>query len=91
MFFDNFKEVGFIEFLLEDLIYLDLDDWVNYFKGVLNYLIESGYNIDFGLDVFFYGMIFNGVGLFFFVFIEFLMGMICNDLYVLYCLMFELV
>ena len=48
MFSDNFKEVGLIEFTLEDLTYSDSDDWANYPKGVLNYLIESGHNIDSG-------------------------------------------
>lgn len=85
MFSDNFKEVGLIEFSLEDLTYSDSDDWANYPKGVLNYLIESGHNIDSGLDVLFYGTIPNGAGLSSSASIELLMGTICNDLYALHC------
>ena len=91
MFSDNFKEVGLIEFSLEDLTYSDSDDWANYPKGVLNYLIESGHNIDSGLDVLFYGTIPNGAGLSSSASIELLMGTICNDLYALHCPMLELV
>lgn len=91
MFSDNFKEVGLIEFSLEDLTYSDSDDWANYPKGVLNYLIESGHNIDSGIDVLFYGTIPNGAGLSSSASIELLMGTICNDLYALHCPMLELV
>ncbi|MGH2140732.1 galactokinase, partial [Enterococcus faecalis] len=67
------------------------DDWPNYPKGVLNYLIESRHNIDSGLDVLFYGRIPNGAGLSSSASIELLMGTICNDLYALHSPMLQLV
>ena len=60
---NNFKELGIIEFSLEDLIYKKEDDWANYPKGVISTFIDAGYKIEKGFDILFYGNIPNGSGL----------------------------
>jgi len=59
----NFPEKEVIEFSLKDLDYQLEQDWANYPKGVLRYLIEAGYDISSGLDILFYGNIPIGAGL----------------------------
>ena len=60
---NNFKELGIIEFSLEDLVYKTEDDWANYPKGVIKTFIDAGYKIESGFDILFYGNIPNGSGL----------------------------
>ncbi|CAD5899496.1 galactokinase [Carnobacterium maltaromaticum] len=77
----NFKDIGVIEFSMEDLSYSAAHNWANYPKGVLKYLIEAGYNINSGVDILFYGTIPNGAGLSSSASIELLTGVILNDLF----------
>ncbi len=59
----NFKDLGIIEFDINNLEYLKEDDWANYPKGVINEFKNNGFKIDKGFDVLFYGNIPNGAGL----------------------------
>ncbi len=59
----NLSDIGVMEFTLNQLIYTKEHDWANYPKGVIKTFIDSGYNIDCGIDMFFYGNIPNGAGL----------------------------
>ncbi|WBW97373.1 galactokinase [Oceanirhabdus sp. W0125-5] len=59
----NFSELGVIQFNLKQLVYEKEDDWANYPKGVIKTFIDSGYKIENGIDMFFYGEIPNGAGL----------------------------
>ncbi|MDR4889960.1 galactokinase [Fredinandcohnia sp. QZ13] len=59
----NFKDLGVIEFDINNLDYNKAHDWANYPKGMIRYLKEKGYSITKGVDVLFYGNIPNGAGL----------------------------
>ncbi len=88
---ENFSELGIIEVALTDLTYKKADDWTNYPKGMIKYLIEAGHTIDQGMDLLFWGTIPNGAGLSSSASIELLMGVILNDLFDLGLSMLELV
>ncbi|MBB6713398.1 galactokinase [Clostridium gasigenes] len=60
---NNFKELGVIEFSLENLINIKEDDWGNYPKGVIKMFVDEGHKIDNGFDILFHGNIPNGSGL----------------------------
>lgn len=87
----NFEQLGRIEFSLEDLSYNKKDDWANYPKGVIAYLIEDGYQITSGMDILVYGTIPNGAGLSSSASIELLTGVIVRDLFDLPVEMLDLV
>lgn len=78
---ENFPKKGVVVFHLDDLVYKKEDDWANYPKGVLAYLIESGYQLDKGLNILFYGNIPNGAGLSSSASIELLTGIIAKESY----------
>ncbi|WP_330665109.1 galactokinase [Tepidibacter sp.] len=59
----NFKELGVLEFSLKELVYQEEHYWANYPKGVMKTFKDEGYNIDFGMDILFYGNIPNASGL----------------------------
>ena len=88
---DNFPEKGIISIDLADLDFDSKDDWTNYPKGVIKYLKEGNYQIESGLDVFFYGTIPNGAGLSSSASIELLMGIILKDVFSLDIEMIDLV
>ncbi|MBN7573158.1 galactokinase [Clostridium sp. 2-1] len=77
----NFKELGILEFSLENMIYEKQHDWANYPKGVIKTFEDHGYNIPNGFEILFYGNIPNGSGLSSSASIEVLMGTILNDLF----------
>ncbi|MBM7688402.1 galactokinase [Enterococcus ureilyticus] len=87
----NFAELGIIELSLSNLAYKDEDDWTNYPKGMIHFLIEQGHVIDQGMDILFYGTIPNGAGLSSSASIELLTGVILNDLFDLNVTMLDLV
>ncbi|MEI5993255.1 galactokinase [Candidatus Enterococcus mansonii] len=91
LYSENFSDLGIIEFSLADLTYRKEDDWTNYPKGMLHYLIEDGYSIDQGMDILFYGNIPNGAGLSSSASIELLTGVILQDLFDLNIQMLDLV
>lgn len=60
---ENCKNLGVIEFSLEELEYDKNHDWANYPKGVIKIFKDKGYNIDSGVEILFWGNIPNGSGL----------------------------
>ena len=77
----NFKEVGIIEFSLDELIYEPTHLWANYPKGVLRYITENGHQIPNGLDILIYGNIPNGAGLSSSASLELLIGVMVNEVF----------
>ncbi len=59
----NFDELGIISSSIENLVYNENENWINYPKAVIWALKDEGYNIDHGFDVVYYGTIPNGAGL----------------------------
>ncbi|MBP2655564.1 MAG: galK [Firmicutes bacterium] len=77
----NFPENGIVEFTLADLDYNTIHDWANYPKGMIRYIIETGCQIDAGIDILFYGEIPNGAGLSSSASIEMVMGVLLKGLF----------
>lgn len=59
----NFPDSGILESTLDDLSYKDEDKWSNFPKGMVKFFKESGYKIESGIDILYYGNIPNGAGL----------------------------
>lgn len=59
----NFENKGVIEFSLDNLEYKKEDDWANYIKGVVKFLLKQGFKIDHGFNIAIYGNLPNGAGL----------------------------
>ena len=59
----NFPEIGIIECALTDLNFAESNNWANYPKGMLLYMMQAGHEIAHGADILFYGNIPNGAGL----------------------------
>lgn len=77
----NFENLGIIEATLADLTYKTADQWANYPKGMIKYLIEAGHTIDRGFDVMFFGNIPNGAGLSSSASIELVTGVLLEKLF----------
>lgn len=60
---ENFPDDGIIISHLNDFSYRKQDGWANFPKGVIHMLQEKGYQLDKGLNIFFYGEIPNAAGL----------------------------
>ncbi|MHC5267576.1 galactokinase [Enterococcus sp. LJL98] len=91
LYSENFPEKGMIEFSLDDLDYNEAHHWTNYPKGMVRFLKETGYPIDSGFEVVYYGTIPNGAGLSSSASIELLTGVILQDLFQLDIEMLDLV
>lgn len=78
---ENFAELGIISIDLNNLEYNTADKWTNYPKGMIKFLKESGYDINLGLDILYYGNIPNGAGLSSSASIELLTGFIVQTLF----------
>ncbi|MER2175117.1 MAG: galactokinase, partial [Carnobacterium sp.] len=78
---ENFDELGIISIDLDNLEYNAADKWTNYPKGMIKFLKESGYDINQGLDILYYGNIPNGAGLSSSASIELLTGFIVQTLF----------
>lgn len=78
---ENFAELGIISIDLDNLEYNAADRWTNYPKGMIKFLKESGYDINQGLDILYYGNIPNGAGLSSSASIELLTGFIVQTLF----------
>ena len=76
---ENFKELGIIETTTDEIHYNVKDDWANYPKGVISVLLEMGYDINSGFDLYFYGNIPNGSGLSSSASIELVTGVMLDD------------
>ena len=77
----NFEDLGIIETSLDDLKYDKKDNWVNYAKGMIYFLKETGHDVDKGMDVFIEGNIPNGSGLSSSASLEMLIGVIAQELF----------
>ena len=77
----NFEEKGIVTVSLDDLAYNKADDWVNYPKGMIDYFLKAGYEIDRGFDVVYYGNIPNAAGLSSSASIELATGVMLEALY----------
>ncbi|MDK2801346.1 MAG: galactokinase [Clostridiales bacterium] len=77
----NFKNLGMVEFTINNLSFIKAHDWANYPKGVLSVFKQNGYNIDSGFDVLFYGNIPNGAGLSSSASIELVTSVMLNELF----------
>jgi galactokinase len=77
----NFENIGMKESTLDKLQYNKDEDWINYPKGMLWAMIDSGYKINSGLDILYYGTIPNGAGLSSSASIEVLTGFVLKDLF----------
>ncbi|MGG1675626.1 galactokinase [Neobacillus sp. NRS-1170] len=77
----NFAEKGIIEFNLNELEYDKHQNWANYPKGMIRYIIEAGYEIPSGFECVIQGNIPNGAGLSSSASIEVLTGVLVNGLF----------
>lgn len=77
----NFEDLGIIETSLDDLKYDKKDNWVNYAKGIIYFLKETGHDVDKGMDIFIEGNIPNGSGLSSSASLEMLIGVIAQELF----------
>lgn len=77
----NFEDMGIVSVSLDDLAYNKADDWANYPKGMVDYFLKAGYEINHGFDVLYYGNIPNGAGLSSSASIELVTGVILESLY----------
>ena len=59
----NFKELGTIEFDLDNLVNDKAHDWANYPKGVIKTFENHGFMAEHGFNILFFGNIPNGSGL----------------------------
>ncbi|AWK50868.1 galactokinase [Clostridium beijerinckii] len=75
----NFKDLGIIEFSLDNMVNEKEHNWANYPKGVIKTFENHGYNIPSGFEIIFYGNIPNGSGLSSSASLEVLMGTILNE------------
>jgi galactokinase len=75
----NFKDLGIIEFSLDNMVYEKEHDWANYPKGVIKTLEDHGFKAENGFEILFYGNIPNGSGLSSSASLEVLMGTILNE------------
>ena len=87
----NFKEMGIIEFSLEELVYDKKDSWGNYPKGVIKIFKDKGYQIETGFDLLVFGNIPNGAGLSSSASIELLTSVILKGLYNLEVSMIDMI
>ena len=77
----NFEDLGIIETSLDDIKYDKKDNWVNYAKGMIYFLKETGHDVDKGMDIFIEGNIPNGSGLSSSASLEMLIGVIAQELF----------
>ncbi len=77
----NFEETGIITVELDNLAYNKADQWANYPKGIVDYFIKTGMELDYGFNVLFYGDIPNGAGLSSSASIELATGVMLESLY----------
>ncbi len=80
MFSANMDEKGIIEFSLDEVIFDESHDWVNYPKGVIKEFLSLGHPLS-GMDIYVYGDIPNGAGLSSSASLELLMGVIIESLF----------
>ncbi|MGY4688843.1 galactokinase [Salibacterium sp. K-3] len=81
LYSENMPETGVIEMNLDSLEYREEDGWANYPKGMILELIDTGYKIEAGVDVLYYGNIPSGAGLSSSASIELVTGVMMEHLF----------
>ena len=79
LYSNNFKDIGVIEFDLDQLKFEKKHDWANYPKGVIKTFKDHGFDISNGFNVLIYGNIPNGSGLSSSASLELLTSIILKD------------
>lgn len=79
LYSNNFKDIGVIEFDLDQLKFEKKHDWANYPKGVIKTFKDHGFDISNGFNVLVYGNIPNGSGLSSSASLELLTSIILKD------------
>ena len=79
LYSNNFKDIGVIEFDLDQLKFEKEHDWANYPKGVIKTFKDHGFDISNGFNVLIYGNIPNGSGLSSSASLELLTSIILKD------------
>ncbi|MFR5642414.1 MAG: galactokinase [Clostridium paraputrificum] len=79
LYSNNFKDIGVIEFYLDQLKFKKEHDWANYPKGVIKTFKDHGFDISNGFNVLIYGNIPNGSGLSSSASLELLTSIILKD------------
>ncbi|MFF2446949.1 galactokinase [Neobacillus sp. NPDC058068] len=77
----NFPDQGIIEFNISQLEYDKEDNWANYPKGMIRYILEAGYEIPSGFECAIHGNIPNGAGLSSSASIELVTGVLVTGLF----------
>ena len=77
----NFDELGIISSSIDNLVYNENENWINYPKGVIWALKNAGYDINHGFDIVYYGTIPNGAGLSSSASLEILTAFILKDMF----------
>lgn len=77
----NFPDSGVIECNINELDYNKDDDWANFPKGMIKYMLENGADISTGIDILFYGDIPNSAGLSSSASIEIVTGVLLDGLF----------
>ncbi|MFT8949800.1 MAG: galactokinase [Liquorilactobacillus hordei] len=81
MFSANFEELGIFETTIDSLEKQEKGEWINYPKGMILQLLNAGYQITSGMDLYFNGDLPNGAGLSSSASIELLTGAMVNSLF----------
>lgn len=79
MYSANIPDKGIVTFDINKLDYDKSFGWTNYPKGMIKELVDNGYKIDHGFDLFVHGNLPDGAGLSSSASIELLMGEILKD------------
>jgi len=77
----NFDELGIISSSIDNLVYNQNENWINYPKAVIWAMKDAGYDINHGFDIVFYGTIPNGAGLSSSASLEVLTAFILKDMF----------
>lgn len=77
----NFDELGIISSSIDNLVYNENENWINYPKGVIWALKNAGYDINHGFDIVYYGTIPNGAGLSSSASLEILTAFVLKDMF----------
>jgi len=77
----NFDELGILSSSIDNLVYNENENWINYPKAVIWALKDEGYDINHGFDIVYYGTIPNSAGLSSSASLEVLTAYILKDMF----------